>query len=167
LLPLRPPPRHTVFPYTTLFRSPNIFPISAELAKVIRMHQNGEKLTARQKMALGGSFLFVDEPKMHLSQYSPISRAAKKQIQTAINSAKDADDLYSEALYHTGVPSIEAAINEYLEKYALTSKISNAIESFQKIIEDQQMTQELMEELERNNEERQNLHEQMVRIDKI
>ncbi|MEK4715734.1 dynamin family protein [Sporosarcina sp. FSL K6-5500] len=148
-------------------KNPNIFPVSAEVAKVIRMQQNGLELTRKQKSTFNDSVFFAEEPKLHLNQYSPISRSAKNHIQASISNAKAEGDAHTEALYHSGLPAIEVAINEYLEKYALTSKISNAITTFQKIIEDQQMVQSLMEELERNKEERQNMHEQMTRIEKI
>jgi GTPase SAR1 family protein len=146
--------------------NPNIYPVSAELAKVIRMYQNGLKLTRTQRKTLENYDLFTEEPSMHLNQYQPLSPSIKKQLQVKIEEAKSAQDYYSEALYHSGVPAIEAAINEYLEKYAVTSKVSNAISSFQKIIEDQQMLQNLMEELDRDHEERRKMYEQMKRIEK-
>jgi len=145
--------------------NPNIYPISAELAKVIRMEKKGLKLTRSQRKTLQNYDLFTEEPSMHLNRYSPLSPSLKMEIQTKIDEARSANDYYTEALYHTGVPAIEAAINEYLEKYAVTSKITNAINSFKKIIEEHQLMQKLLEELDRNQEERQKTYEQMNRIE--
>ncbi|WEA45437.1 dynamin family protein [Priestia aryabhattai] len=146
---------------------PNIYPVSAELAKVIRKHQSGSRLTRVQRKVLQNYDLFTEEPSMHLNQYNPLSPSAKKQIQLKIDEARSKDDEYTEALYHSGVPAIEAAINEYLEKYAVTSKISNALYSFQKIIEEQQMVQSLIEEFSHNQDERQKMNEQMKRLKEI
>ncbi|PGR04079.1 dynamin family protein [Priestia megaterium] len=145
--------------------NPNIYPVSAELAKVIRKHQSGSSLTILQRGVLRNYDLFTEAPSMHLNQYNPLSPSVKKRIQLKIDEARNKGDEHTEALYHSGVPAIEAAINEYLEKYAVTSKISNAIYSFQKIIEEQQMLQHLIDELEEDSEERHKMYEQMHRIE--
>jgi predicted GTPase len=143
---------------------PNIFPTSAELAKIIRVHQNGVSLTRKQQNTLQEYKLFNGNEKMHLNQYNRLSPLYSQGITEKIQHFRDSADEINEALYHSGVPAIEAAINEYLIKYAFTSKISNAVDSFSKVIEEQQMKQELVLELKSNKETQQKVYEQMERI---
>ncbi len=146
--------------------NPNIYPVSAETAKVIRMYQNGLDLTRHQRKTLNSIDLFIEEPVMHLEQYAPLSPSLKNKIADQIMIARDNNDEYTEALYHSGIPSIEAAINEYLDKYAVTSKITNAVNSFKKIVEREQMMQNLQEEMAKDEEKRQEIKRQMERIEK-
>lgn len=144
--------------------NPNIYPISAETAKVIRMYQNGIGLTRKQKQILNGIDLFIEEPIMHLEQYAPLSPSLKNAIADKIMMARDHQDRYTEALYHSGVPSIEAAINEYLDKYAVTSKITNAVNSFRKIVERERIAQKLQEDIKNDEQKRQEIYREMERI---
>lgn len=144
--------------------NPNIYPISAETAKVIRMYQNGIDLTRKQKQILNGIDLFIEEPIMHLEQYAPLSPSLKNAIADKIMMARDHQDRYTEALYHSGVPSIEAAINEYLDKYAVTSKITNAVNSFRKIVERERIAQKLQEDIKNDEQKRQEIYREMERI---
>lgn len=136
-------------------QNPNIYPVSAEIAKVIRMEKKGEKLTKAQKNTIRDADLFTDEPQMHLLNYAPLSISLKKQLDTKIEEYKCMDDLEMEALYHTGVPGVEAAINEYLEKYAKPMKIAGAISSFIKIIEEKDTEAKLQREMAESQEKRQ------------
>ncbi|AEH48652.1 dynamin family protein [Parageobacillus thermoglucosidasius] len=144
--------------------NPNIYPISAETAKVIRMYQNGINLTRKQRQILNGIDLFIEEPIMHLEQYAPLSPSLKNGIADKIMMARDHQDRYTEALYHSGIPSIEAAINEYLDKYAVTSKIANAVNSFKKIVERERIAQKLQEDIKNDEQKRQEIHREMERI---
>ncbi len=146
--------------------NPNIYPVSAETAKVIRMHQQGLRLTRHQENTLKRINLFIEEPIMHLEQYAPLSLSLKNEIADEIMMARDQHDLYTEALYHSGVPAIEKAINEYLEKYAVTSKITNAVNSFKKIVERESIVQKLQEEMKSDEQKRQEIYNEMVRIEK-
>lgn len=121
-------------------QNPNIYPVSSQVAKVIRKTQNNLNLTRSERADLINVELFVEEPSMHLNQYAPISPSLKQGISDSINIANDE---YTKALHYTGITSIEAAINEYLEKYAVTSKITNAVNTFQRIVEQEDMKNKL------------------------
>lgn len=145
---------------------PNLYPMSAELAKVIRMHQNGQELTRKQRSTLIESELFAEEPSMHLTKYTPISERKKQALMQRAQEARQSGDIYSEALIHTGIPAVEEAINEYLDKYALTAKIKNAVDTFRKKIEEKAILEQLLENLRRNEAERERMHELMIRIER-
>ncbi|MFM9532560.1 dynamin family protein [Lysinibacillus sp. IITD104] len=120
--------------------NPNIYPVSSQVAKVIRKQQNGLKLTRSEKADLINVDLFIEEPSMHLNQYAPISPSLNRAIEEAVENTRDE---HIQALHYTGITSIEAAINEYLEKYAVTSKITNAVNTFQRIVEQEDMQNKL------------------------
>ncbi|KRE50631.1 dynamin family protein [Paenibacillus sp. Soil724D2] len=144
--------------------NPNIFPVSAESAKVIRMHQNGINLTRKQQQILNSHDFFIDEPQMHLVKYAPLSNTKKQKLIDDIHRAKREQDTYSEALIHSGIPSIEEAINEYLDKYAVTSKITAAVSSFKDVVEGKRLEQNLQTEMATNEQLRNNINRQMNRI---
>lgn len=141
--------------------NPNIYPVSAELAKVIRLDKRGHALTKKQKSTLKDFDLFLDEEDLHTLKYTPLSQSTKKDIQQKISTCNDE---YEQALYHTGIPYVETAINTYLEKYAVTSKITAAVNSFKKIIEERQMFQEIEESIKENKEYRDSIIEQINHI---
>lgn len=145
--------------------NPNIYPISAETAKVIRKYQNGYTLTRHEKQTLSGIDLFLEESVMHLDTYAPLSPSIKNNISDQIMKARDRQDEKGVALYHTGVPGIEAAINEYLDKYAVTSKITNAVNSFKRIVEREQMMQNLQQRMADNQQEREQIHQEMEKME--
>lgn len=96
--------------------NPNIFPTSAELAKVIRMNERGQALTSAQKRTLRDYDFFMDEEQLHLSEQATLSNDNMQIIKNRLCNARNAKDGYAEALIHTGVPAIELAIDEYLKK---------------------------------------------------
>ena len=60
--------------------NPNIYPVSAQIAKVIRKKKNGLNLTRSEKADYFEN-LFLEEPMMHLNQYPPLSPSLKKFIE--------------------------------------------------------------------------------------
>ncbi len=148
-------------------QNPNIYPASAEMAKVIRLKNSGYELTKSQNRMLRDYDLFTDEPSMHLLQYTPLSNSKKEMLNKEVNLFKDEGDYYNEALYHSGIPYIEAAINEYIDKYAFTSKITALVESFRNIIEDRQMLKIIEEEISKNENSRKELYDEMKVLESI
>ncbi|MEH6942057.1 dynamin family protein [Bacillus sp. JJ722] len=146
--------------------NPNVYPISAETAKVIRKYQNGHTLTRHEKQTLNGIDLFLEESVMHLETYAPLSPSLKNNISDQIMMARDRQDEEAVTLYHTGVPGIEAAINEYLDKYAVTSKITNAVNSFKRIVEREQIMQNLQQRMADDQQERDKIHQEMEKLEK-
>lgn len=146
-------------------QNPNIYPVSAQTAKVIRKSQKGEVLTRQERNVLANIDLFLEEETMHLNEYAPLSPSLKNTLNAKALEAQQANDQETEALYYTGIPSVEAAINEYLEKYAVTSKITNAVNTFKRIVEQQQFMQNLQTELNENEETRRLVLEKMEEIE--
>ena len=145
--------------------NPNIYPTSAEMGKVIRMYQNGHSLTKKQEKTLDSYDLFNDVPQMHLTKYTPLNHSAKQRLNDRIREAREHGDHYGEALVHSGIPAIEEAINEYLNKYAVTAKIKNAVDTFKKKVEEKRMLDRLLNEIESNIEEQERINARLKRVE--
>lgn len=144
--------------------NPNIYPVSAEMAKLIRMHQNDSTMTKKQKGTLFTHEYFNEEESMHLINYAPLSQTDKEHLTRLAEEACEEGDSYTEALYHSGVPSIETAINVYLEKYAVTSKITSAVNAFKGVVVGKNLEQKLQEEMAVNSDRRVLINIQMKKV---
>lgn len=144
--------------------NPNVYPISAEYAKVIRLKKGGYPLTKKQRQTLSGSEYILDEDeRMHLEKFAPLSAQAKKVLDSRL---QEAEGQYEATLIHTGVPAIEVAINEYLDKYALTNKVKTAVDTFSKRIEEKALMSSMVKSLAGNQEKRNALQKQLSYIEK-
>lgn len=117
--------------------NPKIFPISAYLSKVARLKQNRKSLLSDDE----NDFLdtkgkrFIENEERHLYKFAPLSNEGKQILDAIIKDAKDKNDELAFADICSGVPALEIAINEYVEKYAIRQKIKLSIETFKNFIE--------------------------------
>ncbi len=72
---------------------------------------------------------------MHLEQYSTLSPSAQQELNYRLSQAMENNDTKELAMIHSGIYSIEAAISAYVKKYAKTKKIKDLVESFQEVLE--------------------------------
>lgn len=147
--------------------NPNIFPTSAETAKVIRMYQNGVSLTKGQTKTLANCSDFIKEPQLHLSEQASLSKSNIIKVKNEVSKAKENGDIYEETLWHTGIPAVEMAINEYLKKYAYTTKIKTAVDTFKKKVEEKDMHAKMMASIQHNEASRVEIHQQLIAIKSI
>jgi hypothetical protein len=147
--------------------NPNLFPTSAELAKVIRMSQFGQPLTSAQKRTLRDFDFFIDEEQLHLSEQATLSHANARKVQDMLAEVRANEDGEGEALIHTGVPAIELAIDEYLKKYAYTAKVKTAVDTFRKKVEEKDMHAKMMASISNNEAERQRINVQLTELKKM
>ena len=128
-----------------------VFPTAARMAKVIRQYQNNQPLTETEEDDILPKYSsFIKREWKHFSNFAPLSPMMKKKQEAMIASAKGKDDLYQEALIYTGVPAIELAMSEYLEKYALPAKITEGVYSFKDKIENLNIEANEEEKLKNN-----------------
>lgn len=125
---------------------PQIFPCSAfaalqlktELADIDidNLTRNEKKqLSVSARDAIGMVEKLLDFESMHLEQYSTLSPSAQRELNFRLNQAVETDDTKEQALIHSGIYSIEAAITAYVKKYAKTKKVKDLVESFQEVLE--------------------------------
>lgn len=111
--------------------NPNLFPAAALPALNIRRIKNGEIVDEDT----------VDETELkvrklnrnenfHFETYASLPASIRGEINRQLSEASINGDLESQALIHTGVVSIEAAIRQYVQKYAKTAKIKNIVDTF-------------------------------------
>lgn len=131
-----------------------IFPAAAEMARDIRQKQNNDKMSTSDSDYLDYWYdKFITRPCMHFSNYAPLSTSAKKNQNEMIASAKASNDKYQEALIYTGIPAIELAISEYLEKYALPAKIKEGVLTFKETVNNLGIEARENERLSKNQDE--------------
>ena len=147
--------------------NPNIFPTSAETAKVIRMYQSGAKLTKGQNKTLANCGTFIEEQQLHLSEQSSLNKNNLMKVKNGILKAKEAGDMYEEVMWYTGIPAVEIAINEYLQKYAYTAKIKTAVDTFKKKVEEKDMHARMISSIQNNENSRNEIHDQLETIKNI
>lgn len=125
---------------------PQIFPCSAfaalqlktELANIDidNLTRNEKKqLSVSARDAIGMVEKLLDFESMHLEKYSTLSPSAQQELNFSLSQAIEANDTKEQALIHSGIYSIEAAITAYVKKYAKTKKIKDLVESFQEVLE--------------------------------
>lgn len=147
--------------------NPNIFPTSADTAKVIRMYQNGEQLTKGQTKTLNNCSSFIEEQQLHLSEQASLNKNNLLKVQTEISKARESGDMYEEVIWYTGIPAVEIAINEYLQKYAYTAKIKTAVDTFKKKVEEKDMHAKMISSIQNNEKNRSEIHSQLQAIKSI
>ena len=123
-------------------QNPKVFPCSSYVAKLIRLYQSGKQFTKKERLDLDSKIeLFFDDEEenykgLHFSKMADISESVRSKLEAAETKARSTNDKYTDALIQTGIPAVEGAISEYLEKYAKPQKITEAIHSFLQIIRD-------------------------------
>lgn len=111
--------------------SPNLFPAAALPALNLRLIASGAEVDEDT----------VDETEMkvrklnrnetlHFETYASLPTSIRSNIAQQLIKAKESENTYQEALIHTGITSIEAAIRQYVQKYAKTAKIKNIVDTF-------------------------------------
>ena len=129
---------------------PQLFPCSAFTALNIRTHLAGidiDNLTRAEEKQLPQSARdtlpmidkFLDYESMHLEKYSTLAPSAQQELNYRLSEAERNGDSKEQALIHSGICSIEAAITAYVKKYAKTKKIKDLVESFQEVLESSQV----------------------------
>jgi predicted GTPase len=131
-----------------------IFPVSAQLAKVIRMSQAGRTLTDDEEDFLLKKNRFIRNKDRHFSDYVSLSSSCRKKQEEILRNAEAANDENAQALVYSGLVALELAMDEYLEKYALTAKISKAVDVFNNIVKRLDLKNKTEAELVSNKEAR-------------
>lgn len=132
---------------------PNLFPVAALPAMSIRLLENDTQLSEDKREELGedakiGRLNRTDT--LHLEKFATLPAGVRSALQVQLELAESAGNRNKQALYHTGIPSLEAAIRQYVQKYAKTAKIKNIADTFMKTLEDAKCEERLKEELIQN-----------------
>lgn len=127
---------------------PQLFLVSAKLAKLLRMKRADHPMTKSDRSFLNGKgSLFGDisdgDTRYRLYRYSTISHQLKetydKELDELIAANPDKEWIDEVAEINSGVPALEAAIRDYVEKYAVCIKINDAHGKFMTKVKERKM----------------------------
>lgn len=129
---------------------PKLFLASAQTAKLIRMVINGEELSETEEEDLEKLVRRFNRPSRMLSEYASLNFADKNKLRESAEkyarAGKEAENIkeaeknkYKAAEINSGIPAIEMAIKEYLEKYAIAIKIKTVHDTFMKKVAERNM----------------------------
>lgn len=105
--------------------NPVVYPVSAYLTRLIRKPH--DKHTRKELNDFNSmSIVFSEEPSMNLLQYMPITSRVRRSL-------KDKD--YSDLLLSSGLPAVEAMIDEYIDKYNFPHRVKRAYDAMSRAIE--------------------------------
>lgn len=147
--------------------NPNLFPAAALPALNIRLIQSGAEVDedTLDETEMKVRKLNRNET-LHFEEYASLPASIRGDIKMRLADAKNNDDANSEALIHTGVVSIEAAIRQYVQKYAKTAKIKNIVDTFMHKLDEVGCFEKTKQELAKNREDGERIARQIEAIRK-
>lgn len=129
---------------------PKLFLASAQTAKLIRMITNGEELSETEEEDLEKFVKRFNKPTRMLTKYASLSSSDRERLldeaEKCAVAGKETENIkeanknkYRAAELNSGIPAIEVAIKEYLEKYAIAIKIKTVHDTFMKKVIERNM----------------------------
>ncbi|EOJ8669154.1 TPA: dynamin family protein [Providencia stuartii] len=126
---------------------PNLFPVSARMAYLLR--KQGELTRAERNDKTNIADLLLEEPSMAFPQYMSVSTSVMSAMQEkAQHDEALQDQSMWRALFNSGLPGIEAVINEYINKYSFPMRLNRAHLAMTAAIERGMQEAELIKQLE-------------------
>ncbi len=146
---------------------PNLFPAAALPALNIRLMKSGAEIDEDTLDETEVKIRKLNRnDNLHLEKFVKLPKRIKDELERNIKEAKDNDNVNEQALIHTGIPSIEAAINQYVSKYAKTAKIKNIVDTFIHKLEEANCYESIKKELAENTKNSAQIAEQIEFIAK-
>ena len=147
--------------------NPNLFPAAALPALNIRLMQNGTELDddTMDETEMKVRKLNRNEH-LHFENYATLPASICGDIKIKLDNSKSNNDANAEALVHTGIVSIEAAIRQYVQKYAKTAKIKNIVDTFMHKLDEVGCFEKTKQELAKNHEDSERIALQIETIRK-
>lgn len=147
--------------------NPNLFPAAALPALNIRLMQKGADI---DEDTLDETEMKVRKlnrnQSLHFETYASLPASIRGEIRNQLDVAEQKGDTDTEALIHTGVVSIEAAIRQYVQKYAKTAKIKNIVDTFMHKLDEVGCLEKTKQELAQNLEDGERIAQQIATIRK-
>ena len=145
--------------------NPNLFPIAALPALNIRLMTNGVNV---DEDTIDETELKIKKlnrnSELHLETYAPLPKSICNDINEQLAEAERTQDANAQALIHTGIPSVEAAIRQYVQKYAKTAKIKNIVEVFSHKLESAGCYEKLKSDIIKNQDRSDEIVRQIEKI---
>ena len=132
--------------------NPTLYPVSAELTRLIRKPSDQHTRKERgefQRMA----DMFSEEPSMDMLQYMPITARVHRALK---------DKEHSDLMLSSGLPAVEAMIDEYIDKYNFPHRLKRAYDAMTRAIEVGLNEAELIEQLDQDERSLAHLKEEIM-----
>lgn len=147
--------------------NPNLFPAAALPALNIRLIESGVEV---DEDTLDETEMKVRKlnrnESLHFEEFASLPASIRGEIKMQLADAEKRDDANAVALIHTGVPSIEAAIRQYVQKYAKTAKIKNIVDTFMHKLVELGCEQKTLNQLAKNREDGERIAQQIATVRK-
>lgn len=145
---------------------PNIYPASALTALNIRtvLVNSDDDDDDDVYEAKGKVRKFIKNEDMHFENYAPLTPSARSRVLNMLDKAIKDGDTNQQALIHSGIIPVEAAIKTYVQKYAKTAKIKNIVDTFIKKLESAHSFETTKQEIASNQDKQAEI---MAQIDTI
>jgi predicted GTPase len=132
-------------------QNPLLYPVSANLTRLIRkpsdLHSRKERGDYRAM-----ADLFSEEPSMNLLQYMPITSRVRRALE---------EKAYSPLMLSSGLPAVEAMIDEYIDKYNLPHRLKRVYDALSSAIEVGLNESSLTAQLEQGENELKRINEEL------
>lgn len=126
---------------------PNLFPVSARMAYLLR--KQGELTRTERNDKTNIADLLLEEPTMAFPQYMSVSNSVKSAIpEKAQYDEALQDKAMWRALLNSGLPAVEAVIDEYINKYSFPMRLNRAHLAMTAAIERGMQEAKLIKQLE-------------------
>ena len=120
---------------------PNLYFVSARTAKLLRMQYAGAAMSETDDDDLDFLSKKMTRDKHALFEFSSLSEAQKERFRQEVKMLREANPeakrIPRVAEINSGIPALEMAINEYLERYAIAIKLQTAQNSFMSAMRDE------------------------------
>lgn len=145
--------------------NPNLFPAAALPALNLRLIGSGAEVDedTQDETEMKVRKLNRNE-ELHFEAYASLPTSIRGDIAQQLTDAKESEKADKEALIHTGITSVEAAIRQYVQKYAKTAKIKNIVDTFMHKLDEVGCFEETKRELAKNRNESDRIVKQIALI---
>ena len=149
--------------------NPNVFPAAAQPALLIR--QYNQTCDENEKDKLYDKILpiaqkLITQKQLHLEQYPHLSNSCQMKINDELNKAIDEQDIFGQALIHSGIRGIEETIHMYVTKYCRPAKIANVVYTFDNALKSAEAFETTKKEIASRTDEQDVLRERIDELNK-
>lgn len=143
---------------------PNLFLTDARVCKLVRMAQLNMKMTETEEDKLDSSLRMFNRASRRLFTYAPISEEKKKEFLEELEEiAKTGDKKNMRAAeINSGIPALEYAIRQYIEKYAQAIKIKTVHDIFMSRVEELDMKSKCEDKWSKSREEYEKMRQELA-----
>lgn len=143
---------------------PNLFLTDARVCKLVRMAQANIKMTESEEDKLDGLLKPFNRASRRLFTYAPISEEKRKEFLDELEEIAETGDKKNmrAAEINSGIPALEYAVRQYIEKYAQAIKIKTVHDIFMSRVEELDMKSKCEDKWSKSREEYEKIRQELA-----